>query len=369
MSLLENPSQLVLKQKHLLHNHILLVCPRADNLAAEIHRQVAAARASVLTWDYVSFKCHETTTDASFSVQPPAAWQPDHLIIFMPKTKSALPLILASLGDRVNKADKIWLVGEKKEGVESAARNLVKKVGTNEKVGTNGEAKTGPVTADWKARKLASARHSQLWEITPVTPFTDEIGRHWQQKVIDVPKAGALELCWFPGVFSVGRLDSGTQLLLANLPGLLGLRHGKPARILDFGCGCGVIGFCLQRLYPQSQVEMVDVNLLAIESARRSAALNALQVKIFPSAGLQEVKKGLSAIVTNPPFHQGIKMDTGITHQFLQDCASHLLQGGSLTLVANRFLPYAEWINKYVGKTTVLAEDSRFKIYHAVKAN
>jgi 16S rRNA (guanine1207-N2)-methyltransferase len=162
-------------------------------------------------------------------------------------------------------------------------------------------------------------------------------------------------------------LDPGTELLLANLPKLRRLRSEIPVRILDFGCGCGVVGFCLHLLYPEFQIEMVDISLLALESAKRSAKINSFKVKIFPSCGLTEVEKGLSAIVTNPPFHQGVKQDTRTTQQFLQNCSAFLLKGGSLILVANRFLPYADWIDRYVGKSTVLAENSKFRVYHAVK--
>ena len=80
------------------------------------------------------------------------------------------------------------------------------------------------------------------------------------------------------GVFSKGELDQGTRLLLDALPALRG-------DVLDLGCGWGAIGIAVARLCPEARVTMVDVNLRALDLARRNAEANGVQVSCLESDG------------------------------------------------------------------------------------
>ena len=63
------------------------------------------------------------------------------------------------------------------------------------------------------------------------------------------------------GVFSKDGLDFGSRLLLENIP-----LEEVGAKVLDMGCGYGVIGVIINKL-TDSHVDMVDVNLRAIHLA------------------------------------------------------------------------------------------------------
>jgi len=347
LSLLDNTSQIVLRQRALLLDDLLLVCPPTDNLASEIKRYSHTTNIKVLSWDYDGYQLVRNQAESLFSLNLPESWQARHIVLFMPKARKVLPLMFAVLGDRLRTTQKIWLVGEKRGGVESTAKSLAK-------------------TA--KTRKIDSARHCQLWDISFVKPTATDIEALWQQSVVKLPKVGDIKICCLPGVFSSGRLDSGTELLLSSLPDFNDLNNGRASRFLDFGCGYGVVGLYLRLLYPRLQVELADVSLLALESASKTGQQANIELTVLPSSGLSGVKPGLSAIVSNPPFHQGIKKDTRTTEKFLKDCSYYLNKGGSLTLVANRFLPYQNWIKRYIGQVEVLAENTQFKVYHAVNS-
>lgn len=103
------------------------------------------------------------------------------------------------------------------------------------------------------------------------------------------------------GVFSHGRVDAGTRLLAETLQLLAG------ARVLDLGCGYGVLGIVAAKMCPNCKVTMVDVNARACALARENAARNdAGSVEII-CGDVREVLKGrqFDVIVTNPPCRSG----------------------------------------------------------------
>jgi 16S rRNA (guanine1207-N2)-methyltransferase len=80
-------------------------------------------------------------------------------------------------------------------------------------------------------------------------------------QVFDVPLAeGPLKVS-LPGVFSHGRLDRGTELLLEHLDKL------PSGHLLDFGCGAGVLGAAVKRRYPHNPATL-DVDAFAAASSR-----------------------------------------------------------------------------------------------------
>ncbi|WP_421021397.1 methyltransferase, partial [Klebsiella pneumoniae] len=100
--------------------------------------------------------------------------------------------------------------------------------------GIEGAAKL--LQAFGKPRKLDSARHCQLWQVTvdqaPQATPLQSLAQRFELALED----GPLQVVSLPGVFSHGRLDRGTALLLKHLDNL------PSGHMLDFGCGAGVLG-------------------------------------------------------------------------------------------------------------------------------
>jgi hypothetical protein len=65
---------------------------------------------------------------------------------------------------------------------------------------------------------------------------------------------------------------------------------------------------------------------------------------------------GLSAILSNPPFHVGVHTDYFATENLLRKAAKHLKNGGELRLVANSFLKYQPLIEEHLGVCAIKAE-------------
>lgn len=103
-------------------------------------------------------------------------------------------------------------------------------------------------------------------------------------------------------VFSKGRVDPGSRLLLKTLAAT---GEQAPAEILDLGCGYGVMGIVLARLYPDSLVTLIDIDAQAVELSRLNSVLNDTpNTRVVLSDGLQEVRsERFDLAVTHFPLH------------------------------------------------------------------
>ncbi len=260
-------------------------------------------------------------------------------VLFLPKSRELTEYLLQELAAKIP-SGVVFLVGEKRAGVERAAKQLA---------------------VFGRTSKLDSARHCQLWRCevshAPEIPCLEAAS-----KVFTVDSVGqSIQVHSVPGVFSHGRLDLGTQLLLECLVDL------PAGHYLDFGCGAGVVGSFLKKRYPQAQVSMLDVDAFAIYSSQLTLAANQLEANTITGDGIYAAPKQLAAIISNPPFHQGVHTQYQTTETMLREAAEHLQPGGELRIVANSFLKYPPLIEKHLGPCTVLAERDGFKVYRAVR--
>lgn len=129
------------------------------------------------------------------------------------------------------------------------------------------------------------------------------------------------------GVFSRTELDTGTEILLNALPDQL---NGS---LLDMGCGWGVIGIVLARLYPELSVTMVDINQRACELSKKNAEKNRVTVRVLPGDGYSVLKgEVFDSIVQNPPIRAG----KAVIYQMFADAAYSLHDDGALYLVIRK---------------------------------
>src|SRR5690606_18301497 len=96
----------------------------------------------------------------------------------------------------------------------------------------------------------------------------------WREFTASTP-IGDLTLYTQAGVFAGPKVDAGTRLLLEHLqvePG---------TRVLDVGCGVGVIG--IAAAMQGAKVRMTDANLLAVQAAARNVQQLGLSAKVLAS--------------------------------------------------------------------------------------
>jgi 16S rRNA (guanine1207-N2)-methyltransferase len=137
----------------------------------------------------------------------------------------------------------------------------------------------------------------------------------------------------------------------------------KPAgKVLDFACGNGVIGLCLLNAHPATRLTLLDVSALALESSRCSLKANGMEATVLASNGLSRLDGSFDWIITNPPFHRGIKNDLEIARVFFAGAGDFLVKTGKILLVCNHHLPYPAWLRDYFTRVEVVRTDWGFKV-------
>lgn len=127
------------------------------------------------------------------------------------------------------------------------------------------------------------------------------------------------------GVFSKDTLDFGSRVFLETL-----LKQPLAGRVLDMGCGIGVIGILLKKHHPELAITMVDINERAVQLAKENSKLHHQNENVvFVSDGYTQVSESYDIIVSNPPIRTGKK----VIYRMFEQAFEHLNHQGSLYLV------------------------------------
>ncbi|MGO2240484.1 MAG: methyltransferase [Halomonas sp.] len=166
-----------------------------------------------------------------------------------------------------------------------------------------------------------------------------------------------------PGVFGHGKVDEGTLLMLESIDSCL---PNKPLKVLDMGCGDGIVSAWLaQRGH---HVTAVDVSAFAIEACKRTLTANGLAGRVLHSDVFSALEgEQFDWIISNPPFHKERDISYGPSQRLINGAPEHLSAGGRLVIVANGFLPYPEHLQRAFQDFQTLADNCRFKVYAAIK--
>ncbi|MEM7675442.1 MAG: methyltransferase [Myxococcota bacterium] len=270
-------------------------------------------------------------------------WAPDKIferaILFLPKGRQAQNMTFAQVRRQLAKDRSAFVVGANQAGIKGALSHLRRYIGDT--------------------RVLDTARRCTLVQVhgEPQDPDVDD--EDWRQQWSVQAARQTLHVISYPGTFSAGVLDKGTELLLTALSGAkVGLR------VLDLGCGSGVLGGVLAKANPKAWVQLLDIHAAAVASTAATLARNNITNASCAASEWYEAAKGpFDTIVCNPPFHQGIRTDVSMIQAVLDGAPGYLDPKGMLWLVANRHLPYMSDLQKTFAEVTIARETTKFRVY------
>jgi 16S rRNA (guanine1207-N2)-methyltransferase len=272
------------------------------------------------------------------------AWPPagphSSALIRLPKGRSAEAFALGATASVLAPGAPIILFGMNAEGIRSAAGRL------RAVAGEIGTLAVGYHARLWTGRRLADL------EVPP-----DLSG--WCSHV-DLTIAGERRN-WasYPGLFAADRIDEGTALLVGSLP-----RLKADAKVLDYGCGSGLVAAHVAALQPDVRLDLLDQDAVALVAAAQNVPGTRLILgDSLRSAG--DVRYDL--IVSNPPIHQGVAEDRSVLDRLIGEAPRHLAEGGSLQLVVQRRVAVAEALEAAFGNCTPLAATGQFSVFRATR--
>ncbi|MET7527923.1 methyltransferase [Streptomyces sp. NPDC005248] len=168
------------------------------------------------------------------------------------------------------------------------------------------------------------------------------------------------------GIFCAERLDVGTRFFLNHLPE----RSGRD-RIVDLGCGNGVVGTSAALANPEATVTFIDESYQAVASAEATFRANLgtdAEADFLVGDGMADVPPGsVDLVLNNPPFHSHLATTDATARTMFHGARTALRQGGELWVVGNRHLGYHTQLRRTFGNCTTVAGDPKFVVLRAVK--
>ena len=163
------------------------------------------------------------------------------------------------------------------------------------------------------------------------------------------------------GVFSHGRLDTGTSLLLREAP-----RPAATGDLLDLGCGSGAIALTLASRSPGARVWAIDVNERARGLTATNAERNSLRnVRVVPPDQVPDDVE-FATIWSNPP----IRIGKQALHELLEQWLGRLTPDGRAILVVQKHLG-ADSLQRWLGEagfpTERLTSRAGFRLLRVVR--
>jgi 16S rRNA (guanine1207-N2)-methyltransferase len=315
----------------------------------------------ILDIDQVALNCTERTLQVNgirnylisteISLLPQAANTFSLIALDIPKGRKLARHWLVESYFLLKTGGELFIAGANTEGIQSIIKDAQELFGNAVIVGYKKGNRCALV------RKEGNRDELPEWSLEPgITPGT------WITINISI-KGKELTFFSLPGIFSHDRLDEGTGLLLETID------FPSSSRILDVGCGYGIVGLYAAAQVPTSEIDLVDSNRLAIAASQKNLSVNKLEnVKIISSDLLDRIQEyRYHLIVSNPPFHAGKEINYSITTAFLHQAFQALEPEGQLVIVANQFIRYDYLMRKVFGNSRKMAQTNRFHILTATK--
>ncbi|KGY12415.1 16S rRNA methyltransferase [Vibrio tubiashii] len=332
------PSQIAERQfAYFEGKHVLVAGEAEDLFPVELTKHCQSVTVFTTNYGYYRQLSGYSQVTSVFAAEFNQPTEADLVLLYWPKAKAEAEYLLAMLMAKLGENTEIVVVGENRSGVKSIEKMF---------------KPYGLITKYDSARRC-----SFYWGQCTQTPAPFDLQAWFKTYHVEYQQT-SLTIKSLPGVFSHGEFDIGSKLLLDTLPQLNG-------KVLDFGCGAGVIGSVMAQLNPGIELDMCDISALAVESSKATLAANGLSANVFASDVYSDTSKDYDFIISNPPFHAGLDTSYGATETLLEQAPKQSSDRGQLFIVANSFLKYPPIIEQAYGNCETLNKTNKFAIYHA----
>lgn len=261
----------------------------------------------------------------------------DGATVRLPSGKDALRMALHAVAARVRREGRAWVYGANDEGIRSATRVAAEVFRDVETARTQARCRV------LRCTRPADGLRSELAD--------------WATACSAQVAGQALSWVSYPGVFAHGRVDEGSALLIEHLPTL------EPgARVLDFGCGAGLLSLALLGRTPDLELTLLDIDAVAAAAARRN--LPGAEVRVADGFALPRQAR-FDAIVSNPPLHRGKARQHSALEQLVEGARKQLEPGGELRMVVPGNVRVHRLLEVAFADVQIAARTSRYRVWSA----
>ncbi len=287
--------------------------------------------------DYINFKNENNTKNINIYNQLLISQEMikncDTVIYYWPKNKFEAKFQLINLFSCLAIKAQIFIVGENTSGVKSAPLILKKYIQLN---------------------KIDSAKHCIL-----ISGFLKENNKFLLRNFFKKHQWKNFSIQSLPGVFGYKKIDEGSKLLASTFSKNI---NGK---ILDMGCGTGFLSVSLLHSSPNAILTLTDNNVVALKCSQETFDFNKLNGKIIRSDLYSNIFNRFDLIISNPSFHNHLKVNHNMIKQMICDSIKYLTLKGELRFVINSCFNYDFLLKKVFKKYFILKKTKKYKVYQA----
>ena len=168
------------------------------------------------------------------------------------------------------------------------------------------------------------------------------------------------------GVFSKTKVDFGTDVMLRTF-----LNENKKLeniRILDIGCGYGVVSVVLKRFFEKAKILSTDVNERALELTKENIQKNNRtdDFEVRKSFVFDNISENFDVILSNPPIRAGKQ----VIFEIYEKSFFHLNKNGKFYCVIQTkhgAKSTKKKLEELFGNCTTLVIEAGYRIFRCVK--
>ncbi|MCM1308070.1 MAG: class I SAM-dependent methyltransferase [Butyrivibrio sp.] len=153
-------------------------------------------------------------------------------------------------------------------------------------------------------------------------------------------------------IFAPKAIDTGTLAMLSVID------FTPNDKVLDLGCGYGIVGILAAKIIGSKNVIMCDISQTAVEYSKINAQLNQVtDIDIKVSDGYKNITDGdFTLILSNPPYHT----DFSVAKNFIEGRYKRLVLGGRMVMVTKRLTWYKNKLSSVFGGVKVQEIDGYY---------
>lgn len=168
------------------------------------------------------------------------------------------------------------------------------------------------------------------------------------------------------GVFSKTKVDFGTDVMLRTF-----LNENKKLeniRILDIGCGYGVVSVVVKKFFEKARILSTDINERALELTRENIQKNNRtdDFEVRKSFVFDNISENFDVILSNPPIRAGKQ----VIFEIYEKSFFHLNKNGKFYCVIQTkhgAKSTKKKLEELFGNCTTLVIEAGYRIFRCVK--